>query len=56
MLNDAINKFLSKFGRLSGSVDIRGIKDPRPRALIENLNFVALLFKDYYKHGTLMQI
>ena len=50
VLNDAINTFVTKFGRLSGSVDIRGFKDLRPRALIENLNSVTLLFKDYYKH------
>ena len=50
MLNDATNTFVTKDGRLSGSMDIRGIKDPHPRALMENPNCVALLFKEYYKH------
>ena len=51
MLNSAINMFVTKNGRLSGSLDIRGIKDPRPRALMDNPNFAALLFIDYYKHN-----
>ena len=50
MLNDAINTFVTKDRRLSGSVNVRGIKNPRPRALIENPDSAAQLFKDYYNH------
>ena len=32
-------------------MDIRAIKNPRPKALMENSNSVALLLEDYCKHG-----
>ena len=49
MLDDTIRSFVSKWEPLT-DIDIRGIKDHRPRELMENPNFFALLFKENYKH------
>ena len=49
MLDDTIRSFVSKEETLM-DIDIRGIKDHRPRELMENLNSFALLFQENYKH------
>ena len=49
MLDDTIRSFVSKEETLM-DIDIRGIKDHRPRELMENPNSFALLFQENYKH------
>ena len=48
MLDNSIRSFVSKEEMLT-DVDIRGIKDHRPREMMENPNFFALLFQENYK-------
>ena len=48
MLDNSIRSFVGKEEMLT-DVDIRGIKDHRPREMMENPNFFALLFQENYK-------
>ena len=48
MLDNSIRSFVSKEEMLT-DVDIRGIKDHRPREMMENPNSFALLFQENYK-------
>ena len=49
MLDDSIRSFVSKEEMLT-DIDIRDIKDYRPRELMENPNSFALLFQENHKH------
>ena len=46
MMNTAMKTFVTKDQKLTAT-DIRGVKDPCPRVLMENPNSFALFFKDY---------
>ena len=47
MLQDGINTYVNKHGELTNTA-LRGIKDPRPKHIMENLNRLNLVLCDYY--------
>ena len=48
MLQDGIITYVNKHGELANTA-LRGIKNPRPKHIIENWNPLSLVILDYYK-------